>query len=111
MATPNLPRIVQQVTRKHAAVFAEAMERYVRDQESMDSAFEDAGIVIWPAEETAQNRYVSLQSEIIELAFARFRPAVEDAFFSAATEVLDRERERRRALQDSVPNRGSKEGS
>jgi hypothetical protein len=44
-----------------------------------------------------QDRYRALESEILEKTFARVRDAIADAFLDAASEVLNRERERRRS--------------
>ncbi len=94
------PCIVRRVTRKHGAVFAEALERYAYSHGTVFEAFAETGLMEWPPDAT-QDVYIAIENEILEKMFGRVRNVIAAEFRAAAREVLDQERERRRAGRGS----------
>lgn len=99
------PRIVRRVTRKHAAIFAKAFVRYVFTSGAVFDAFAESGVMEWPQDTTLDNRdaahrYMNIEDEIAARVTTAIREQVERAFFDAATDVLNRERQRRATPED-----------
>ena len=72
----------------------------------MAELFEATGIITWPDRDVrgatpAQDAYLSMQQAILKRTVSLASEGIGRAFQQAANEVLDRERERRRALGEA----------
>ena len=92
--TPELV-IVEVVTREHGETFAEEWGELSASSCAMVEAFTLTGVVTWPEEGVdAQARFLDIEDEVTERVFYELRPAIAEAFVSAANEILARERGR-----------------
>jgi hypothetical protein len=94
----NLPKltIAPEVTRAHGETFAEKWFQAACNDVAMVDALAATSLLVWPAEddEPAQDRYETIEEEILRRTFAEARPALAEAFTRVASEVLARERQR-----------------
>lgn len=89
-------RFVRRVTRQHGSAFATRLCSDLREGEALYEAFIAAAVIGWPAAPEdvtpAKDRYVVLQTEILERTLDLAAPAIAAAFHQAAREVIERER-------------------
>lgn len=88
-------RIVDTITRAHAATFANDVVRRLSRDTELHEALDLTGIMPWPEEEdpAAVERFKAIQDEIVEAILILSKRAIADAFFMAASVILARERE------------------
>jgi hypothetical protein len=92
MKPPHV-EMVEVVTREHAEAFvADVIEGVIVSNWTIE-AFEQVELVTWPEDDAdAQERYSRIEDEIVARMFAAVKDAMVEAFFVAATEVIERER-------------------
>jgi hypothetical protein len=95
MKAPHV-EIVPVVRREHAEAFANRWREIMLADLELVIQVGETGIMTWPSDDdpAGQDRYKDIEDEILESVVTTTKGAITDAFFMAATVVLDRERGR-----------------
>jgi hypothetical protein len=101
----NVPPLViaDAVRPQHANTFAQEWFRHSWETRALGDALTATNLVEWPYSYSVkvgvtpeQVRYRDIEREILERTLEAILPVVQAAFAQAATDVLDRERDRQR---------------